>query len=227
MNTSDISPIIIRSYQSSDLSACKATILDGHKGYGNDIRYFNQAFETDMADIESNYLQVPNAHWWVAVSTDDNRIVGQVAVQPLRLGDRIYYEQAPSKERDEICELRRMSVAPDSQRHGIGSRLLTILLDFAREHGYRKVHLTTLTSMNKACAFYEKHGFVKGDIVRISFDETTVEKVMQCKEHLLKIFSNAVIFKHGDAIPEEDQQRMKLPLSISKYAYVQHYFLAL
>ncbi|CAF1349780.1 unnamed protein product [Rotaria sordida] len=175
MSTSDISSIIIRSYQPSDLSACKATILDGHREYDYDLRFFNQIFQADMADIEKNYLQVPNAYWWVAVSTDDNRIVGQVAVQPLRLGDPIYYERTPSEERDEICELRRMSVAPDSQKHGVGSRLLTTLLNFAREHGYRKVHLTTLTHMNKACAFYEKYGFVKGDIDRFPIDESNIE----------------------------------------------------
>ncbi|CAF4858722.1 unnamed protein product, partial [Rotaria socialis] len=55
-----------------------------------------------MADIEKSYLQVPNAHWWVAVSTEDNRIVGQVALQPLHLGDPSYYKCLPLEERDQI-----------------------------------------------------------------------------------------------------------------------------
>ncbi|CAF5118489.1 unnamed protein product [Rotaria sp. Silwood1] len=180
-----------------------------------------------MADIEKNYLQVPNAHWWVAVSTDDNRIVGQVALQPLRLGNPFYYQQLPPEERDQICELRRMSVAPDAQKYGIGSRLLTTLLDFARQHGYRQVHLSTLTRMSKACSFYEKHGFVKGDIYRFSFDGSNLDQLMQHKEHIWEAFSTPLMFKSGDIIPKEDQERMKLPPTKSKYTYSQHFFLTL
>ncbi|CAF1143900.1 unnamed protein product [Rotaria sordida] len=227
MNTSVTPSIIIRSYQPSDLSACQALMLDGHKEYDNGMAYYMHVFQTDMADIEKNYLQVPNAHWWVAVSTDDNRIVGQVAVQPLRLGSPIYYETLPLEERDHICELRRMSVVPDVQRHGIGFRLLVTLLDFARQHGYRQVHLTTLASMSKACAFYQKHGFVQGEIHRVSNDESNLEKPTQHKEHVWKSLSNRFIFKPGDIIPEEDQQRMKLPPTQSKYEYLQHFFLTL
>src|ERR1700722_1934765 len=171
MSASPSSSIVIRTYQPSDLSACQTLFLDAHKEYGHPTKYYTRVFETDMADIEKNYLQVPNAHWWVAVSTDNNHIVGQVGVQPLRLGDRAYYQQVPVDERDQICELRRMAVAPNAQKCGIGFLLLSTVLDFARQHGYRQVHLTNLTSMDKACAFYENHGFVKGRIDRYSLEQ--------------------------------------------------------
>ncbi|CAF1005601.1 unnamed protein product [Rotaria sp. Silwood1] len=227
MSTSTTPSIIIRSYQSSDLSESQNLLLDGHKEYDNPMEYFTHAFETDMADIEKNYLQVPNGHWWVAVSTDDNRIVGQVAIQPLRLGDPMYYQLVPLEERDQICELRRMSVAPDAQRYNIGSRLLKTLLDFARQHGYRQVHLTTATSMSKACAFYEKHGFVKGDIYRFSFEDLNLLQHTQDKKHFTEILPKPFIFKPGDIIPAEDQERMKMPPTKSKYGYGQHFFLDL
>ncbi|CAF1232211.1 unnamed protein product [Rotaria sordida] len=227
MNTSVTPSIIIRSYQSSDLSACQAMILDSNKEYDNDIAYYIHAFQTDMADIEKNYLQISNAHWWVAVSMDDNRIVGQVAVQPLHLGDPVYYQTLPLEERDQICELRRMTVVPDAQRRDIGSRLLVTLLNFARQHDYRKVHLTTSTNMSKACTFYQKHGFVKGEIHRFSLDGLNVEKPIQYKEHFWETLPKPFILKPQDIIPEEDQQRMKLPPTNSKYCYEQHFFLEL
>ncbi|CAF3256377.1 unnamed protein product [Rotaria socialis] len=219
--------IIIRSYQADDLSACQALIIDANKDYENPIEYYNLAFQTDMADIEKSYLQVPNAHWWVAVSTEDNRIVGQVALQPLHLGDPSYYKCLPLEERDQICELRRMSVHPTVQRLGIGSRLLETLLSFAREHGYRQVHLTTLTNMSKACSYYEKLGFTKGDVYCYSLADITTLLTLKTKGHIGEILPTPIIFKSGDIIPAEDQERMKLPLTKVKYIYVQHFFLTL
>ncbi|CAF3624184.1 unnamed protein product [Rotaria socialis] len=219
--------IIIRSYQADDLSACQALIIDANKDYENPIEYYNLAFQTDMADIEKSYLQVPNAHWWVAVSTEDNRIVGQVALQPLHLGDPSYYNCSPLEERDQICELRRMTVHPTVQRLGIGSRLLETLLSFAREHGYRQVHLTTLTNMSKACSYYEKLGFTKGDVHWYPLTDMSTTRMLNSKDHIGEILPAPTIFKSGNSIPVEDQERMKLPPTKTKYIYVQHFFLTL
>ena len=82
-----------------------------------------------MADIPKRYLGVPDGHWWVAVSTDDNRIVGHLAVLPLQVGDPSYYAQAAPEERDHICELLRMAIDPSVQRQGLGGRLLSTLID--------------------------------------------------------------------------------------------------
>jgi putative acetyltransferase len=223
MAASPSSSIVIRSYQPSDLSICQTLLLDAHKDYGHPAEYHTHAFETDMVDIEKNYLQVPNAHWWVAVSTDDNHIVGQVAVQPLRLGDRVYYRQASVDERDQICELRRMAVAPNAQKRGIGSLLLSTVLDFARQHGYRQVHLTNLTNMGKACAFYEKHGFVKGRIDRYSLEQIARKQQEQQKNVFADYMSTPVVFEVGAVIPDEDQHQMKLPVTQSKFVYAQHF----
>ncbi|CAF2133025.1 unnamed protein product [Rotaria magnacalcarata] len=228
MSTSVTTPsIIIRSYQAADLSACQALIIDANKDYENPVEYYELAFQTDMADIEKSYLQVPNAHWWVAVSTEDKRIVGQVALQPLHLGDPLYYKCLPLEERDQICELRRMSVHSTVQRLGIGSRLLETLLSFAREHGYRQVHLTTLTNMSKACSYYEKLGFARGDVYRYSLADVSTSLISKTKEHIGTILPTPVIFKQGDIIPAEDQEHMKLPLTKAKYIYSQNFFLTL
>ncbi|CAF3420539.1 unnamed protein product, partial [Rotaria sp. Silwood2] len=149
--------------------------------------------------------------------------VGQVGVQPLHLGDRAYYQQAAVNERDHICELRRMVVAPNAQKCGVGSLLLSTLLDFARQHGYHQVHLTTLTNMGKACQFYEKNGFVKGQIDRYSLEQVAHQQQKQ-ENAFTDYMLTPVVFEVGAVIPDEDQHRMKLSVTQSKFLYAQHFF---
>jgi GNAT superfamily N-acetyltransferase len=226
--TTDSTPssILIRSYQPSDLSACQEIFTAGHRSYDNPMFYINSVLQTDMADIEKNYLQIPNGHWWVAVSTDDNRIVGHVAVLPLSIAEPSYYHELPEEERDQICDLRRMSVATDVQRAGVGRKLLSTLIDFAREKGYRQVHLTTLTSMDRACAFYERNGFIKGRIEKTSLNGVLPEKYEDFEE-LLRTLPEPIIFEAGAIIPDEDLRLMRIPIVQSQCFYVQHYSLTL
>lgn len=214
--------IIVRSFRPSDFPECRQIFFDGHLSYGNPITYMNSALQSDMSDIEKNYFQIPDGHWWVAESTDDHRIVGQVAGVPLSIGHRHYYDQLPENERDQIYELRRMGVSADAQRGGIGSRLLSALFQFARERGYRQVHLTTLTSMDRARAFYEKNGFIKGSIEKTSFGDIDINT----EEGMRELYRNplkTVMIETNDVISEEDQRLMRMPVMQSKHTFVQHY----
>ncbi|CAF1263234.1 unnamed protein product [Adineta steineri] len=161
-----------------------------------------------MAHIEKNYMNSPGSHWWVAVLND--HIVGQVAIQPLRIGDPECYHETSPEERDDACELRHMVVAQNAQEYGVGSRLMLTFLTFAKEHRYHQVHLSTMTHMNTACQFYEKHDYQRGIIKR--YPVHNVEN----KEW--------VRFESIETMPKEDQQWMKLPLTISPYRYRQHYW---
>ncbi|CAF1320822.1 unnamed protein product [Adineta steineri] len=219
------SSISVRSYQPSDLPACQALFIEGHRGYGNSTSYVNNALATDMADIEKNYLQVSCGHWWVAVSTDDNRIVGQIAILPMRLGHPLYYSQLTGEERDHICDILRLGVTLDAQRLGVGKELLSTLINFAHENGYRQIHVTTLTHMNKANAFYKKHGFIKGHIDKTPIGGTPENINNENKSVNNKPTSN--IFEVDAIIPDEDQRLMKLSPTESKFIYVQHYHLPL
>ncbi|CAF1295515.1 unnamed protein product [Adineta steineri] len=217
MAVSTLPPFTIRSYQPSDVSACQQLMLDvGHPG-----QHYNHAIHTDMADIEKNYLQIPNAHWWVAVSNDDGRILGQLGVQPLSVSDPIYYRDMAVEERDYICELRRMAIAPDAQRLGIGSRLLAVALDFARHHGYHEMRLATSFHMHKACSFYEKNGFIRGRVARYPVVE--VERALQSQERFIDEHRATAVFQAGSVVPDEDQQRFDSPTNKSEFFYRQHF----
>lgn len=218
--------IIIRSYQPSDLPECQNLFTASHDFYENPMFFVNMVLQTDMSDIEKNYLKAPDGHWWVAVSVADGRVLGQVAGLPVSIAEPSYYKQLPEDEREKIYELRRMGVAADAQRDGIGSRLLSTLTEFARNRGYRQVHVSTLTSMIRAREFYEKHGFVRGRIEKTLLGNIDMENVEEAKE-TFKNLPTPTIFEINDPIPEEDQRLMKISPKYSKHIYVQHYSLML
>jgi putative acetyltransferase len=59
------------------------------------------------------------------------------------------------------CELRKMYFLPELRGAGAGSRLLQLILDAAREAGYRRCYLETLGSMRQARRLYRAFGFAE------------------------------------------------------------------
>ncbi len=60
---------------------------------------------------------------------------------------------------NDICELRKLFLLPESRGLGIGKKLIEECLEYAKNKGYKKCYLDTLTSMKSAIALYEKLGF--------------------------------------------------------------------
>ena len=59
----------------------------------------------------------------------------------------------------DVCELRKMYFRPQLRGSGQGTRLLSVILDAARQAGYRRCYLETLGNMSDARRLYLKHGF--------------------------------------------------------------------
>ena len=59
----------------------------------------------------------------------------------------------------ETIEVRRMFVAPRARGHGLGGRMLALLLAQARAAGFRRVLLSSHHSMHAAHATYRRAGF--------------------------------------------------------------------
>jgi putative acetyltransferase len=74
----------------------------------------------------------------------------------------------------EIAELKRMYVRDDYRGYGIGVQLLERGLEIARELGYRKIRLDTLSSMEKAQALYRSFGFYEIPSYRFNPLEGTI-----------------------------------------------------
>ncbi|CAN5790478.1 GNAT family N-acetyltransferase [soil metagenome] len=78
------------------------------------------------------------------------------------------------------AELKRMYVKSDYQQHGIGSKLLEEALEMAKNYGYRKIQLDTLSNMLPAISLYRKNGFYEIPAYYFNPEKTAVyfEKIL-------------------------------------------------
>ena len=60
---------------------------------------------------------------------------------------------------DKTAELKRVFVRPEFQGQGVGSRLVSLLMDWAAELGYHRMILETGELLAESCAVYKKLGF--------------------------------------------------------------------
>jgi len=83
---------------------------------------------------------------------------------------------------DDICELKRLYVRPAFRGLGIGHKLVTTLMDNARQAGYKQMVLDSHISMKKAHEIYRRHGFEKVE-TPVDFPEVFKPYVvfMECK----------------------------------------------
>jgi putative acetyltransferase len=77
----------------------------------------------------------------------EGRVVGGGGVAPLDGGD------------EDVCELRKMYFLPEARGIGAGAAMMDRCLAAAREIGFRRCYLETLTGMDAAMRLYERSGF--------------------------------------------------------------------
>lgn len=62
---------------------------------------------------------------------------------------------------DDVAEIKRMYVAPSARGLGVGTTILTRLIDDAREFDYGTIRLESAAFMHDAHALYRRFGFVE------------------------------------------------------------------
>ncbi len=105
-------------------------------------RYIDHSLLDDLADIPASYLNHPRNSFWVAEI--DGQVQGMVGIQ---------------QRSTEEAELRRMSVAGDARRQGIGGKLLDTVETFCRDQNYSQIYLATVTHLQPAISMYQKNGY--------------------------------------------------------------------
>lgn len=93
--------------------------------------------DPDLAEPDRYYTAL-----WIA--EQDGEVVGSVALRAVG---------------DDALELKRMYLRPATRGRGLGRRLLTIAVDWARASGARVIQLDTSERMQAAQALYETYGF--------------------------------------------------------------------
>lgn len=81
----------------------------------------------------------------------DGRVLGGGGIAPLAGGD------------GDTCELRKMYFLPEARGIGAGAAMMSRCLAAAREAGFTRCYLETLTGMDAAQRLYERSGFRRID----------------------------------------------------------------
>jgi len=133
-------PVTIRPFRPEDQHACQTLYREGLIG---DTKLADNDTGFDMDDIESAYMKKPGSCFFVAIDPAGS-VVGTIGVQ--------HHEESTG-------EIRRLRVRRDSQRRGIGAKLLEAALKFCQDHLYLKVTLDTFMTQEPAIKLFEKFRF--------------------------------------------------------------------
>ncbi len=60
---------------------------------------------------------------------------------------------------ENICELQKMYFLPEARSLGLGSKMMALCLQAAKDFGYEKCYLETMPNMEDAQKLYKKVGF--------------------------------------------------------------------
>jgi putative acetyltransferase len=102
--------------------------------------------DPEVAHMSAAYAR-PRCRYFVVER--DGQVAGGGGIAPLDGGDA------------DTCELRKMYFLPLLRGLGAGRALIARCLEAAREEGFRRCYLETLTGMDAAQRLYERNGFTR------------------------------------------------------------------
>ncbi|MFV5691300.1 GNAT family N-acetyltransferase [Flavobacterium sp. LT1R49] len=103
------------------------------------------AYEDPYLDLMFEEYNKPKSVYYVVEK--GGKIIGSAGVAPLE------------NEAETICELQKMYFLPETRGLGIGSKMMTICLQSAKDFGFEKCYLETMPFMHDAQKLYKKVGF--------------------------------------------------------------------
>ena len=95
-----------------------------------------QGFDRELATLPGGYVPPKGC---LLLASDSGRFAGCVALRPLD---------------ETICEMKRLFVKPKYRGLGMGRMLACAVIDRAREIGYTKMRLDTVSTMKEARTLY-------------------------------------------------------------------------
>jgi putative acetyltransferase len=107
-------------------------------------------FAINDAEVDCMYETYSRAGSRYFVIDDGARVLGGGGIAPLT-------NTEPNAE--PTCELRKMYYLPEARGRGLGRQMIATCLAAARELGFRRCYLETLTSMDAAQHLYKSFGF--------------------------------------------------------------------
>lgn len=131
--------IQLRQYQDTDQDTVWQLHVDGLNQTGSFVN--NPKHDQDLLNIKETYLSHKGEF---LIALINNKIIGMGAFR---------------KVDNQTAEIKRMRVNREHQGKGIGTLILSSLIQKAKERGYKKLILDTSTNQAAAKHLYEKRGF--------------------------------------------------------------------
>ena len=103
------------------------------------------AYADSYLDFMFEEYSKPKSVYFVV--ENDGKIIGSAGVAPLE------------NEAETICELQKMYFLPETRGLGIGSQMMELCLQAAKDFGFEKCYLETMPFMHDAQKLYKKVGF--------------------------------------------------------------------
>ena len=103
------------------------------------------AYEDPYLDLMFEEYNKPKSVYYVVEK--NGRIIGAAGIAPLE------------NEAETICELQKMYFLPETRGLGIGSEMMAMCLQSAKDFGFEKCYLETMPFMDAAQKLYKKSGF--------------------------------------------------------------------
>lgn len=103
------------------------------------------AYEDVSLDCMAETYRHPKTRYFVLAQ--DEAILGGAGIAPLD-----NYE-------DNVCELQKMYFMPEARGKGLGTKMMTACLEFAKNAGFESCYLETMPYMDDARKLYKKVGF--------------------------------------------------------------------
>ncbi|MBD7909248.1 GNAT family N-acetyltransferase [Sporosarcina gallistercoris] len=133
----------IREIEEKDNTAIEKIIKHSLESVGLDIPG-TAYFDPQLGELAQFYRGQQGAAYWIAVD-DEGKVAGGVGIGP--------YDQ-----KNGICELQKLYIAPEFQGQGLSKELMATALGFARDH-YDYCYLETSQKLSIANRLYSKLGF--------------------------------------------------------------------
>ena len=103
------------------------------------------AYADPYLDLMFEEYQKPKSVYFVV--ENNSKIIGGAGVAQLE------------SEAETICELQKMYFLPETRGLGIGSKMMDLCLQSAKDFGYENCYLETMPFMHDAQKLYKKVGF--------------------------------------------------------------------
>ncbi len=142
-----MSQTIIRPIKKEDNSQIAAVIRSVLIDFG--VPKVGTAYEDASLDCMFETYQKENAAYFVV--EENGTVIGGGGISQLD-----HYEGP-------VCELQKMYFLLQARGRGLGTQMIDTCLGSARDFGYEKCYLETMSYMEAATKLYHKYGFEKLD----------------------------------------------------------------